>query len=145
MECIFTNSIARELRRSSLGGKSNLESLWYHEHGRLQAERIPVHNMVHGSSQPPVIVIFEGDEAEGLQNARIRFARGRENFGHSVHRARLRLKCEFDKRSASQGLLHLQQASGNGNRLKFRSCAASIFQTNRSQDGSSQLDAGSTF
>jgi hypothetical protein len=122
-----------------------LESLGDHEYGRPQPKRIPIYNVIHGSSQPSMIIIFEGNEAERLQYPRISFAQGCENFGHAVHRARLGLKREFDKRSASQGMLHLQQATGDGNRLKFRSCAASIFQTNRSEDGSSQLDTGSTF
>ena len=100
--------------------------------------------MVQRISQPPVIIVFEGDKAERLQHAIRHIACRAEYFGHAVHRPRLGLKCDFDKIALRERLRQTEQAPGYGNTLQFGFGAASVFQTNCSQNGVSKLDPGGT-
>ena len=58
----------------------------------------------------------------------------RENFGHPVHRAGLRLECNFDEVALAQRLRQEQQASGYRDGLEFRFRTAAVFKANRSQN-----------
>jgi hypothetical protein len=81
-----------------------------------------------------VVIVFDGHKAEGLQHAVIQLPRDAEDFGHGVHRSRLRLKSDFYKVARAERLLQAQQASGYGYGLEFGFGAAAIFKTNRSED-----------
>jgi len=48
-------------------------------------------------AQAAMIVIFERDKTEGLEHASCRLPHRTEDFSHSVDRAGLRLKREFDE------------------------------------------------
>jgi len=74
-----------------------------------------------------MVVILESHETEWLKYAIRRLYRSRENFRHAVYRAGLGLKCEFNKRTATQRMLQLQQPASNGNSLQFSFCAPAIF------------------
>ena len=82
-----------------------------------------------------MVVVFECDKAERLQDAVLQAPHGAEDFGHSVYRARLRLKGNFNEVSLRQRLRQPEQATGYGNGLQFCFGAAAIFEANRSQDG----------
>jgi len=82
-----------------------------------------------------MVVILDGHEAEGLQDAVGQLLHGAQDFGHAVHRAGLRLEGYFDKVALPERLRDAQQASGHGDGLEFSFRAASVFQANRSQDG----------
>jgi len=90
-----------------------------------------------------VIIVFEGDEAERLQHALGHVAHGAENFGHAVHRARLGLERDFHEVALGERFSQTQQPARNRNALQFGLGAASIFQTNRSQDRIAELHPGS--
>jgi hypothetical protein len=98
--------------------------------------------MIERGTQSPMVVIFQGNEAEGLQYAIRHFLHRSENFGHAVHRAGLRLKGNLDEVTLSQRMGDLQQAPSHGNGLEFRFGAPAVFETNRSQDGIAELDPG---
>src|SRR5512133_1149523 len=59
-----------------------------------------------------------------------------------MHRPGLRLERNFDEVTLRQRLSQSEQAARYGYRLQFSFRAASIFQTDRSQNGISQLDPG---
>ena len=79
-----------------------------------------------------MVVVLERHEAERLQNAVSRLPHHGEELGHPVHRARLRLKRNFDEVALAERLGHVQQAAGRRDGLEFRFCAPAIFQANRS-------------
>ena len=83
--------------------------------------------MIDRGTQTPMIVILERDETKRLQHASICLSHGSEDFSHAVHRARLRLKREFDERTGSQSMRQLQQSASHGNGLEFGFCAPAIF------------------
>jgi len=82
-----------------------------------------------------MVVVLDGHEAEGLQHAVSQLLHGAEDFCHPVHWTGLRLEGNFDKVALPERLRDTQQASGYGDGLEFGFRAASVFQTNRSQDG----------
>lgn len=105
------------------------------EDRRLKAEQAAaVGNVVDGGSEAAVIVIFESDETEGLQDAGCHLAHRGKQFGHAVYRAGLGLKREFHERATSERLRQLQQSTRYGDALQFCFGAASVFQADRSQD-----------
>jgi len=85
-------------------------------------------------SQAPVVVILNGDEAEGLQHTLVRLSHGAEDFGHGVHRAGLRLKRDFHEIALPQRLGQTQQPSGHGDGLEFGFGSAAVLESYRSQD-----------
>ena len=87
----------------------------------------PVYDVIQRSTQAPVIVIFNRDEAEGLQHAIVHLPRWAQNFGHAVHRPCLRLKCNLDEVTLRQRLGQLQQAPGHGDGLEFSFGAPAVF------------------
>ena len=111
---------------------------------RAQSERAAVHHVLDRGAQLAVIVIFERDEAERLQHAVSRLARGSQYLRHAAHRAGLGLESDFYKISVSQRLPHTQQSAGYGNRFELSFSVTSVFQPDRSQDCISKLDTGGT-
>jgi hypothetical protein len=89
-----------------------------------------------------MVIVFESDEAERLQDTGFRLSHGCQKLGHAVNRPRLGLKREFDEGTCAQSVLELQQASGHGDGLEFCFCAPAIFQTDCSQDRFAKLDPG---
>lgn len=106
----------------------------HHEYRRLQAQQASVGNVIDRGTQAPMVVVLKRNKTEGLKNTVGSSARCTEDFGHTVHRSRLGLKCEFNKTTVVQRMLHLQQPTGNGNGLQFSFCAPAIFQADCSQN-----------
>jgi hypothetical protein len=111
-------------RSKELGGKQ----------AGLYAQQAPIRDVIEGGPQAAMVVILKRHKAKWLQHAIGHLAHGSKNLGHTVHRACLGLKGNFDEVTLAQRLGHLQQATGHGNSLEFSFCAAAIFETNRSQD-----------
>ena len=109
---------------------------------RLQAHRTPIDHVIERGAQAAMVVVLKRDEAERLQDSAGRLAHGTQDFRHAVNRAGLRLKGHLDEVALRQRLRQLQQAAGDGDGLKFRFCAAAVFEPDRSQDGISKLDPG---
>ena len=82
-----------------------------------------------------MIVIAQRDEAERLHNSLARSPHGSQHLGHTMNRARLRLKSDLDKIALSQSPAQPQQAAGNGNSLKFGFSALPIFQHDQGCNG----------
>lgn len=74
-----------------------------------------------------MVVVLERNEAERLKNAFCSSTRCSKDFGHTMHRSGLGLKCKLHKTTVSQRMLHLQQSTGNGNGLQFSFRAPAIF------------------
>ena len=91
--------------------------------------------MIERTAQAAMIVVFERDEPERLQNSIRHLARRAQNFSHAMHRAGLGLKRDLNKVALPQRLRQPQQASGGGDGLKFSFGAAAVFQPDGSQDG----------
>jgi len=81
-----------------------------------------------------MVVVLDRHEAEGLQNAIRHLPHRAENFGHTVHRASLRLEGNFDEVALSQRLRQAEQASSHGYGFEVGFGAAAVFEPNRSQD-----------
>ena len=89
--------------------------------------------MVERAPQPAVIIIFKRYKAERLQHPVGHLPHRAEDFGHPVHRTRLRLKRDFNEIALCERFGNSQQPAGNGNGLEFGFGAPAVFQTNRSQ------------
>jgi hypothetical protein len=74
-----------------------------------------------------MVIILKRDETEWLEHACVRLPHRTQDFGHAMHRARLRLKGEFDERAVPQRMRQLQQSPGHGNGLEFSFGAAAVF------------------
>jgi hypothetical protein len=83
--------------------------------------------MIDRRAQAAVVVILERDEAERLQYSVHRLPHGAQDLSHAMDWPRLRLKCQFDERTGSKGMLQLQQSTGHGDALEFSSCTPAIF------------------
>ena len=81
-----------------------------------------------------MVVILERHKAECLQYAVVHFPHRAQDFGHSVYRACLRLKGNFDEVALAQRMGQTQQATGYGNGLEFTFRAPPVFHPDRSQD-----------
>jgi len=81
-----------------------------------------------------MILVFECHKAERLQDAVAHLPRGAEDFGHPVHRSRLRLESDFDEVALSQRLGQAQEATCDGNGLEFCFRAATVFKPDGSQN-----------
>jgi len=86
-----------------------------------------------------MVVVFDGHEAKGLQDAVSELAHGAEDFGHSVHGASLGLEGDFDEVSLPERMLQAEQASGGGDGLEFGFRTAAVFETNGSENRVSKL------
>jgi hypothetical protein len=62
--------------------------------------------------QTAVVIVLDRDEAERLQDTSCCLAQRAKDLSHAVHRARLRLKCEFDECAIVQPTRQLQQSAG---------------------------------
>ena len=89
-----------------------------------------------------MIIIFDRDKPEWLQHSIGDTPCRAEYFGHAMYGPGLRLECDFDEVTLCQRLSQSEQAAGYGDGLQFSFRAASIFQTNRCQNGISELDPG---
>lgn len=108
------------------------------------AELVAGYDVIERGAEAAVIVVFERDEAEGLQDAVGSFLHGTENFGHAVDGSGLGLECDLDEDARTERLRQTQEASGGGNGLESGFGAASVFKTDGSEDGISELDTGCT-
>lgn len=98
--------------------------------------------MIERVAQAPVIVIFKCYESERLEHTVGHTSHWAEDFGHAVHRSRLGLERDFHEIALGERLSQTQQAASNRNALQFGLGAASVFQTNRRQNGVTELDPG---
>jgi|GraSoiStandDraft_54_1057290.scaffolds.fasta_scaffold563895_2 hypothetical protein len=78
------------------------DSGWRERARRYPAEAAVEHR-VECHPQLAVIIVAHSNKAERLHAAFCRLARGHEHLGHTVHRARLSLKPDFDEVAAFQG------------------------------------------
>ena len=122
--------------------KANGIKLISRESARLQSEHVALGDVVKRHAQAAVVIVLKSHEAKWLQNSVWHTSRWTEGLGHSMHRTCLGLESDFDEVSLRQGHGQTQQASGDGNSLKFCLGAAAIFEANRSQNGISKLDPG---
>ena len=104
------------------------------ERRRLQAQQAPVRNVIERNAQAAVVIILERDKAERLEHAFLRLRHGAEYLCHGAYRARLRLKCNFDKIALGQRARQSQQSARRRNGVEFCSSVPAVFETNRSQD-----------
>ena len=81
-----------------------------------------------------MVLIFDSDEAEGLQNAARHAPHGAQNLCHAMHWTGLCLEGYFYKIALAQRLGYLQQAPGHGNGLKLCLGAPAVFQSYGRQD-----------
>jgi len=86
-----------------------------------------------------VVVVLNGNEAEGLQDTICELAHRAEDFGHTVHGAGLRLEGDFNEVSLPERMLQAEQASGGGDGLQFGFRTAAVFETNGSENRVSEL------
>jgi hypothetical protein len=93
----------------------------------FHAEQFPIHDVIERGPQAAMVVILKRHKAERLQHALCHLLHRAEDFGHSVHRASLRLEGNFHEVTLRQRLRQLQQATGNGNGLEFSFGAAAVF------------------
>lgn len=89
-----------------------------------------------------MIIIFDGHKPEWLQHSIGHTSGWAQYLGHAMHRPGLRLERNLDEVTLRQRLSQSQQAAGYGDRLQFSFRAASIFQTDCSQNRISELDPG---
>jgi len=90
--------------------------------------------MIKRRTQAPMVIVFNRDEAEGLKDTVRHLSRRAEEFGHAMHRSRLRLERNLDEIARPKRLRETKQASGHGNGLKFGFGAAAVFEPDRGQD-----------
>ena len=83
--------------------------------------------MVERGAQAPVVIIFERNEAEGLQHSSARLASRTEKLGHAVYGTGLGLKCDFDEITLAERRRQLQEPASCRDGLEFSFCAAAIF------------------
>ena len=98
--------------------------------------------MIERVAQTPVIVIFERYESERLEYTVGHTSHWAEDFGHAVHRSGLSLERNFHEVALGERFSQTQQPASDGNTLQFSLGATSVFQTNRSQNGVTELHPG---
>ena len=91
-----------------------------------------------------MIVIAQGHKTEGLKTRSCKLSLRLEHLRHRVDWTRPAVKSDFYKIARREFMLHLQQAAGNGNRLKFRARTLPAFGMNGSRNGSIELYSGCT-
>ena len=119
-----------------------LDRLRHVERRRLQSQQAPVRHVVERRSQAAIVVIFERDKAEWLEDSVLRLPHGTQYLSHGSYRAGLRLKCNFDEVALCKRTRQSQQSAGRRDGLKFSVSVPAIFEANRSQDRSPKLDPG---
>jgi hypothetical protein len=118
-----------------------LRSFWSDPLAGAESQKVLVHTGVERVAQRAVIVVFERDEAEGLQNSVLGFARRLENLGHAFHGSRCRLDGDLDQIALFQGSGQSQHATGLGNGLQFRSRAPPVVELDEDRDCAAKLNS----
>lgn len=103
-------------------------------------QKIPLGRGVDCKAQVPVIVVFEGDEAEGLQATLVRKFAWLEHLGHAMHWPGEGLESDFDEVTLFHGTGKLQKSAGSGNGLQL-GAALPIFVLDQGERGGSKLNA----
>ena len=106
-----------------------------------KSEKVLVDARIEGVAQGAVIVVLEGDEAEGLQNSVLEFARRLQDLRHGFHRARFRFDGDLDQIALFQGPGQSQHAASLGNGLQFGSRAAPVIQLDDDSDCAAELNS----
>ena len=83
--------------------------------------------MIERRAQAAMVVVLNGHEAEWLQHAFGCLPHRIEDFGHSVHRARLRLKRNLDEVAIGQRVSQVEQSACRGDGLEFSFGAPAVF------------------
>ena len=91
-----------------------------------------------------MVIVAECNEAEGLQRSICHTSCWGQHLSHAADRTRLRLECDFDKVTLTEGLCQAQQAASHGDSLEFTFGALSIFQMDDSEDRITEFDPRST-
>jgi len=97
------------------------------ERGRLHPQRTPGRDVLERCAQAAMVVVFDGHEAERLQNAARQAAHGTEHFGHAMNRAGLGLERNFDELALPERFRQLQKAASHRNALEFGFGAPPVF------------------
>ena len=92
-----------------------------------------------------MVVVAEGDETERLQRSIAGGADRAEHLSDASHRATLDLEGYFDKIALTQRSAQPQQASGNGNSLKFSFGALTVLQHDECGNGTTKLNTWRAF
>jgi hypothetical protein len=117
------------------------ESFWRDPLGGAKSQKVLVHAGIEGVAQRAMIVVLERDEAKGLQNSVLGFARRLQNLCHGFHCARFRLDGDFDQIALLQCSGQSQHAASLGNGLQFRSRASPIIQFDDDRDCAAKLNS----
>lgn len=91
-----------------------------------------------------MIVVPQGHKTEGLKTRGCQLALGLQHLRHRIDGTRPAVKCDFYKIASGELVLHLQQAAGYGNRLKFCARTLAALGMNGSRNGSIELYTGRT-
>ena len=83
-------------------------------------EKATVKGTIKRHAQFAVIVVFEGDEAEGLHAGALKLAGRLQHFGHAANGAGAGMERDFYKIAGGEFMRQLQQAAVDGNRLYLR-------------------------
>jgi hypothetical protein len=88
-----------------------------------------------------VVVIFQGNEAERLQNAIGQSPPWMQHLSHATHGPGLHLESNFDETAFFQRPGQAQHSAGDRNGLKFRGGTLAIPQLNQGWKGVPKLDS----
>ena len=89
-----------------------------------------------------MIIVTHGDEAERLQHS-VGGAGRIQHLRHPMHRAALRLECDFDEVTLAKGFCDAQKTSGDGNGLQFAFGTLAVFHHDQGCDGTAKVNARS--
>ena len=87
-------------------------------------DQAAVERGIQGHAELAVVVIPQGNKAEGLHARALILARRLKDFRHGVDGTGTSMKGDFDEIACQKLLGNLKKAAGNGNRLKF--CARTL-------------------
>ncbi len=108
----------------------------------IRVQETVIQSGIERHAQFAVVVIGQGNEAEGLKTRALKLARRVQHFGHAVDGARAGVESDFDEVSSRKFLLQLQQSAGDGNGLQFCARALATFGHHCGRDRSIELHSG---
>jgi hypothetical protein len=91
-----------------------------------------------------MVVVAQGHKTEGLKTRGGKLARRLEHLRHRIDGTRPAVKSYLYEIAGGELLLHLQQAAGYGNRLKFCARTLAALGMDGSRNGTIELYAGRT-
>jgi len=107
-------------------------------------EHAAVQSGIESHAKLAVVVVAQGNKAEGLKARALQLAGGREHFRHPVDGTGAGMESDFDEIAGGKLLLDLKQSAGNGDGLEFCARSLATFRMNCSGNGSVELESGRT-